>query len=141
MESICYRVVVKHKTMFSSGIGHSGAHCCKLRTTFGFSRTDNCNKIYSCLFGFAFFGQLPFWQRQLPFWFSIFAFLALIRADWYDILWYEICLSGSKKNRLVRDSSDQEWEQQLASKPQRAQRQIRSEMVKSIHRLSRRTKA
>jgi hypothetical protein len=52
-----------------------------------------------------FFGQLPFWQRQLPFWFSIFAFLALIRADWYDILWYEICLSGSKKNRLVRDSS------------------------------------
>ena len=61
--------------------------------------------LYSCLFGFAFFGQLPFWQRQLPFWFSIFAFLALIRADWYDILWYEICLSGSKKNRLVRDSS------------------------------------
>jgi hypothetical protein len=47
MESICYRVVVKHKTMFSSGIGHSGAHCCKLRTTFGFSRTDNCNKIYT----------------------------------------------------------------------------------------------
>jgi hypothetical protein len=33
--------------MFSSGIGHSGAHCCKLRTTFGFSRTDNYNKIYT----------------------------------------------------------------------------------------------
>ena len=32
--------------MFSSGIGHSGAHCCKLSTTFGFTRTDNCNKIY-----------------------------------------------------------------------------------------------
>ena len=35
------------KKKFSSPIGHSGAHCCKLRTTFGFSRTDNCNKIYS----------------------------------------------------------------------------------------------
>ena len=57
MESICYRVVVKHKTMFSSGIGHSGAHCCKLRTTFGFSRTDNCNKIYSN--GIA---KVTFWQ-------------------------------------------------------------------------------
>ena len=34
------------KKKFSSPIGHSGAHCCKLRTTFGFSRTDNCNKIY-----------------------------------------------------------------------------------------------
>jgi hypothetical protein len=37
---------VKQKKKFSSPIGHSGAHCCKLRTTFGFSRTDNCNKIY-----------------------------------------------------------------------------------------------
>ena len=34
------------KKKFSSPIGHSGAHCCKLRMTFGFSRTDNCNKIY-----------------------------------------------------------------------------------------------
>ena len=34
------------KKKFSSPIGHSGAHCCKLRTTFGFSRTDNYNKIY-----------------------------------------------------------------------------------------------
>jgi hypothetical protein len=30
--------------MFSSGIGHSGAHWSKLRTTFGFSRIYNCNK-------------------------------------------------------------------------------------------------
>jgi hypothetical protein len=37
---------VKQKKKFSSPIGHSGAHCCKLRTTFGFSRRDNCNKIY-----------------------------------------------------------------------------------------------
>jgi hypothetical protein len=37
------------KKKFSSPIGHSGAHCCKLRTTFGFSRTDNCNKIYTPL--------------------------------------------------------------------------------------------
>ena len=35
----------QYKNMFSSGIGHSGAHWSKLRTTFGFSRTYNCNKI------------------------------------------------------------------------------------------------
>jgi hypothetical protein len=38
--------VVKQKSMFSSAVGHSGAHWSKLRTTFGFSRTYNCNKIY-----------------------------------------------------------------------------------------------
>ena len=38
---------VKQKKKFSSPIGHSGAHCCKLRTTFGFSRRDNCNKVYT----------------------------------------------------------------------------------------------
>ena len=32
-----------------------------------------------------FISQLPFWQRQLPFWFLNFAFLALKRADWYDL--------------------------------------------------------
>ncbi len=30
------RRVVKHKTIFSSAIGHSGAHWRKLRTTFGY---------------------------------------------------------------------------------------------------------
>ena len=33
--------------MFSSPIGHSGAHWSKLPTTFGFSRTYNYNKIYT----------------------------------------------------------------------------------------------
>ncbi len=32
--------------MFSSTIGHIGAHWIKLRTTFGFSRTYKYNKIY-----------------------------------------------------------------------------------------------
>jgi hypothetical protein len=36
----------RKKTMFSSRIGHSGEHWSKLRTTFGFSRTYNCNKVY-----------------------------------------------------------------------------------------------
>jgi hypothetical protein len=39
-------VYTKQKTMFSSAVGHSGAHWSKLRTTSGFSRTYNCNKIY-----------------------------------------------------------------------------------------------
>ena len=37
------------KKKFSSPIGHSGAHCSKLRTTFGFSRTLNRNKVYNTL--------------------------------------------------------------------------------------------
>ena len=41
----------QHKNMFSSAVGHSGAHWSKLRTTFGFSRTYNCNKIYTVELG------------------------------------------------------------------------------------------
>ena len=46
IHSMVIQGVVKQKTMFSSAVGHSGAHWSKLRTTFGFSRTYNCNKIY-----------------------------------------------------------------------------------------------
>ena len=47
MRTIVIQGVVKQKTMFSSAVGHSGAHWSKLRTTFGFSRIYNCNKIYN----------------------------------------------------------------------------------------------
>ena len=36
IHSMVIQGVVKQKTMFSSAIGHSGAHWSKLRTTFGF---------------------------------------------------------------------------------------------------------
>jgi hypothetical protein len=61
-----------------------------------------------------FISQLPFWQRQLPFWFLYFAFLALKRADWYDV-------------RQVRSSS-----RQVRGRQVRSSRQVRGRQVREV---------
>jgi hypothetical protein len=44
-----YNTVTGNHYIYNHGspIGHSGAHWSKLRTTFGFSRTYNSNKVYT----------------------------------------------------------------------------------------------